>query len=936
MWSLRTLTPFLAVTLCSIAALVAILLVAASRLDQQAAQETAHRVEVALQEVQASLRAQAQQGAAWLSLLPDTPSPAVVNPRLQASMGSTCLLLLDRELSLLARYTCAPEYEHIQRLPPLKYTAPQQGSLLIDATPYLYALAPVPTQDARRHLLLKLQVVDALWLQHLQANYRLPELKFSTFRPRLQGMQGHALYSPSQDIVGYLVYTRPTPGRDLVRSVLMPLFAGILLIMSIALIMARQMAQLVRQREKSQTRLRNVIDLVPHMIYARDKYGRFILANHATAKLYHCSPKQMIGRTVGELTNDQEAHQQAQRSDRQVLDTGQARNMEEERIRNAQGEERLFHTSKLIYQDDLGFNSAVLSVSIDVTQQRQQELKLRLLSNALEHSGSAILIAARQGEIQYINNRFAALTGYAPEEVTGQPIQHLFNANTRPEARLRIWRNLRKYGHWRGEVQFQRKEGAPYWSMVSISPIRNRKQEITHYVVVSEDISELKRAHQQMEKLAFYDTLTGLENRRLFRERLKQAIRAAKRTREQAALLYLDLDRFKRINDTLGHDAGDQLLVTVAQRLRRCVRSSDSIARLGGDEFTVLLPQLQHLEHAAIVARKIIAALTDPIQLGNHNVIVTTSIGITLAPNDGDDITELMKNADLAMYRAKSEGRNNYQFFTAEMNLRASEQLMLESELRHALKRREFSLRYQPQISLSQGRVVGLEALVRWEHPERGTISPLDFVPVAEETGLIVELGYQILEQACQDAVKFQHLLGEPVYMAVNISPRQFRDIELVEAIRAILQRTGLNPHQLELEITESTLMEQIDQSLPMMHDLEQLGISLSIDDFGTGYSSLSYLKQLPVHSLKIDRSFIQEIPHDQDDMSIISAVTAMTQKLKIAVVAEGVETREQLDFLADHQCDLIQGYLFSPPVTALELAERCAQIRQQLQEWQA
>jgi len=443
---------------------------------------------------------------------------------------------------------------------------------------------------------------------------------------------------------------------------------------------------------------------------------------------------------------------------------------------------------------------------------------------------------------------------------------------------------------------------------------RNTDDTPLHLIIQIADITEMKQSQERMERLAFYDTLTDLANRRLFADRLEQAVRQALRHGRPAALLYLDLDNFKRVNDTLGHEAGDALLKIVAERLHTCVRDEDTVARPGGDEFTILLQEVQDARAAGKVARKILRRLQEPIVLGSHEVRVTTSIGVTLTPDDGTDPATLTKNADLAMYRAKERGRDNYQFFAEEMNTRAMERLLLENDLRSSLANDGFELHYQPKVRISSGEVVGLEALLRWKHPTRGLLQPEQFMQIAEESGLIVELGQWVLQHACQDAARIRSASALPLHVAVNLSARQFSDPSLPKTVSAALVAAKLDPGCLELEITETMLMGDVDDAISTLGALRKLGVSLSIDDFGTGYSSLNYLKRLPIDLIKVDRSFVSDIPDSADDMAITAAVIAMAHQLNLAVVAEGVETRTQAEFLEEQGCEYGQGYLYGRP----------------------
>jgi diguanylate cyclase (GGDEF)-like protein len=432
---------------------------------------------------------------------------------------------------------------------------------------------------------------------------------------------------------------------------------------------------------------------------------------------------------------------------------------------------------------------------------------------------------------------------------------------------------------------------------------------------------ERKHAELRLMHVTHYDSLTGLANRALFQNRLDHALAVAKRRKHLAALLVLDLDRFKGINDTLGHHAGDQLLVLVAERLRGCVRESDTVARLGGDEFTVILNDVTSAEEVAVVARKVLAALAVSFLLEGHEVYVTPSIGITLYPHDGVTSTGLLKNADAAMYQAKSQGRNNFQFYTADLNRRSVARLKLESGLRQAIDRSEFVLYYQPKIDIKTGTLTGVEAMVRWNKPDTGLVPPVEFIPIAEETGLIIPVGEWVLREALMQIGRWQEEGLPQMRIAVNLSARQFRQNDLVKTITDSLDELGVGGEFLEVEITESLLMDDTALSTMALYKLKDRGVRVSVDDFGTGYSSLSYLKRFPIDALKIDRSFVRDITTDPDDATITNAIIGLAHNLRRRVIAEGVETQAQLAFLQKHGCDEAQGFLFSPPVAATELA---------------
>ena len=553
----------------------------------------------------------------------------------------------------------------------------------------------------------------------------------------------------------------------------------------------------------------------------------------------------------------------------------------------------------------------------DITELKQAEEALRLYANVFEHSGEAILITDSAQHILAANPAFSRLTGYAIDDIQGANPSILASGLTPAETYQSMSAALEEAGYWQGEVVDQRKDGTLYPKWMAISEVRDREGNITHYVASFTDISERKQAEAQISQLAYHDALTGLLNRFSLNSQMEQALAMARREHRALAVMFLDMDRFKIINDTLGHAVGDELLIIVAHRLRENVRDSDIVARLGGDEFVVVLTEVEDATAAARLADKILHVLTQTYRIGENELHSTASIGLAFYPNDGKDSETLMKNADTAMYHAKSQGRNNVQFFTAEMNQIALKRLMLDQDLRVAVEAKQFVLHYQPQLDSRNGRVIGVEALVRWCHPRDGLISPAEFIPIAEESGLILPLGEWVLDEACRQLRAWRDSGIKDVTMAVNLSAHQLHAPVLLEQVAHTLEKHGLAGADLELEITESVAMHDPDAGIVKLKALRSLGVRLSIDDFGTGYSSLSYLKLLPIHTLKLDQSFVRDIESDSNDVAICTATIALAHNLGLVVIAEGVETEAQRLLLTSHQCDFMQGYLFSKPLPA-------------------
>lgn len=545
----------------------------------------------------------------------------------------------------------------------------------------------------------------------------------------------------------------------------------------------------------------------------------------------------------------------------------------------------------------------------------------------LESIGDGVVSTDIASKVTYLNKQAEKMTGWSRENASGRPLAEVFqliDSTTRLPARNPVEQviQLKKPMGLFANSILVRRDGYESPIEDSVAPIFDKMGEVTGAVIVFHDITQVRAMAQQMAHLAQHDYLTDLPNRMLLNDRLSQAITYAKRHGTQLAVLFLDLDNFKHINDSLGHLAGDKLLESVARRLVGQVRQSDTVSRPGGDEFVILLLEDAYAENATITAEKIVQSLAQPHHIDEHELHITTSIGISLFPSDGRDADTLIKNADTAMYHAKKRGRDNYQFFKSDMNIRVVERQSIESDLRRAIDREEFVLHYQPKVNLKSGEIIGAEALIRWMHPSKGMIFPESFIAIAEDCGLIIPIGRLVLRQACRQAKEWVDAGISVVTIAVNISALEFRHQHFIQHVREVLQETGLEPQLLQLELTESVLMRNVESSTTILQALKEMGIQLAVDDFGTGYSSLSYLNQFPIDVLKIDQSFVRDISANKSNGVIVSAVISMGASLKQKVIAEGIETQEQLAFLKAQDCSEGQGYFFGWPVPSKDFAK--------------
>ena len=681
-------------------------------------------------------------------------------------------------------------------------------------------------------------------------------------------------------------------------------------------------ARLTAAASASEERLRRIFDISPVMIaISRRADGVFIDINEAYAGITGYRRDELIGRSSLELGIWHRPEERGTLLERLQAD-GAVRGVDM-KIRTRSGEIRdvLASFIPISIKDE----ACLLGVALDITERQRTAAQMRKLARALEQSADMVMITDREGVIEYVNPAFERTTGYGAAEVCGQRPNMLRSGMQGQEFYRVLWQRILA-GEVFSEVFINRsRAGEIYYEQKTITPLRDAAGEITHFVATGRDISERIKFEERLRYLAEHDTLTTLPNRTQLLDQLQTILAAARARARLVAVLFLDLDRFKNINDTLGHAAGDDLLLELGRRLRGHLRTHDRIARFGGDEFVIVMDELARAEDASTLASRLLESIARPFDIAGSRLHVSASIGISLFPGDGEDSGTLLKQADAAMYRAKERGGNRYMFYAADIGAHAHRRLTLENHLRQALDRGEFVLHYQPQVDGRSGRILGCEALLRWRQPEQGLVPPADFIPLLEETGLIVPVGRWVLETACAQLADWRHSHDGGLTMAVNISSRQFHEGGLPELVAGLVQRHALDPARLELEITESTLMQHIPNTADTLAALVGLGVGIALDDFGTGYSSLNYLRRFPIDTLKVDRAFIGNIPGHADDTAIVEAIIALARTLHLRVIAEGVETLVQREFLGELGCQAMQGYLFSRPVPAADFARLLA-----------
>ena len=688
----------------------------------------------------------------------------------------------------------------------------------------------------------------------------------------------------------------------------------------------------------TQIYLRSMMDNIPHLTWLKDAEGRYLAINRAFARFLRLNDvDEGIGKTDLDLQSKEPA-ENYRADDAEVMASRQQKYV----VEKAFDGDRVFwvETFKTPIIDADGNVFGTAGISSDITERKWAENELQVAATTFEASLDGIMITDPDGVILRVNQAFTKTTGYSAEEVLGRTPSILKSGRHDPAFYAEMWWTLLETGSWQGEIWDRRKDGEVYPKWLRITVVKAADGTVTHYVGVHTDITEEKTAEDMIKNLAFYDPLTQLPNRRLLMDRLRQTLAASIRSGREGALLFIDMDNFKTVNDTLGHDKGDLLLKEVARRLSTCVREGDTAARLGGDEFVVMLEGLNEIPaeaaaQAEAVGAKILATLGKVYAIAGQEIRSTPSIGITLFGNQRENIDELLKQADIAMYKAKSAGRNAMYFFAPALDAAVKLRVTLEADLRNGIGTDQLLLHYQPQMDV-EGRLIGAEALVRWRHPDRGLVSPAEFIPLAEETGLILPLGNWVLETACKQLAAWATQRGRAdLTVAVNVSAGQFRQPDFVDQVLNTINNTGANPTRLKLELTESLLIENVQDIIGKMQALKGHGVGFSLDDFGTGYSSLSYLKRLPLDQLKVDQSFVRDILIDPNDAAIARTVVALAESMGLGVIAEGVEIAEQRNFLSDIGCYLYQGYFYSKPlpVDAFEqFASSCRSLYSVLQ----
>lgn len=731
-------------------------------------------------------------------------------------------------------------------------------------------------------------------------------------------------HATKQEIMSKWISIKFDKGTD--YQLVWKIVFGSLLLLTIFMVWNRTLKSEVNARKISEARFRALFEQMPSgvAVYeAVDNGDDFIFKdlNRAAEKIDNIKREELIGKRVTEAFPGVEElglfgvfkH---------VWQSGKA----EELLDGSYNDDNTIE----VWRDNRVYklpSGDIVTVYDDITNRKQAEVQNALISTVYENTSEAIVIADSNSRIIDCNRAYSEITGYSLEEVKGKNPSLISSGQQKEEFYQNMWKSIKETGGWSGEIWDRRKNGEAYPQWLSINAVVNPDGILSHYVGVFTDISNIKETERKLEHLAFRDALTGLPNRQLFQDRLKHEIARTHRDESRIALIFLDLDKFKQVNDSLGHHIGDELLQSIAKRIQNNVRDDDTVARLGGDEFTIILTSISSTSTAADIAEKIIEVVKQPIILHGHEIFIGASIGISLYPGDATSEGSMIRNADAAMYHAKETGRGNFKFFSEEINQLNQHRRLLENNLRRAIKNQEFEVYYQPQINITTNKVIGSEALIRWNDPHQGLISPADFIPIAEDTGLILEIGAWVFKDVCEQLRRDKEAGIDSVRVAINLSAVQFRDDGLLEMISSTIKNNNVATELIEIEITESAIMENANEAIVILEKLSSLGLRISIDAFGTGYSSMAYLKKFPVDQLKIDREFICDLPNDSDDAILTTTMINLANSLGIEALAEGVETKEQIEFLRDQGCRYVQGYYYSRPLPHKEFSAYISSI---------
>jgi diguanylate cyclase (GGDEF)-like protein/PAS domain S-box-containing protein len=679
---------------------------------------------------------------------------------------------------------------------------------------------------------------------------------------------------------------------------------------------AEQMTHELQESAHRDHLLATIVEQSADAIITKDLEGRVTSWNAAAKKMFGYSTDEILNQDIRILYPSE-----SETVSRQKLTMLEVEGDSEITARRKTRDGQLLDvviTASYLYDSDRN-RIGDIGIIRDVTEKRKADEQLMLWASVFEHSGEAIMITDRENRVISVNSSFADITGYQLDEVIGRNPHFLASGRHDGSFYAAMWASLQGEGVWRGEIWNKKKSGEIFPERLTITTIKDIRDSVRNYIAIFSDISEQKEREEYIHHLAHHDALTGLPNRTLLRDRMEQAFIHASRHGDHVAVMFIDLDRFKIINDTMGHETGDQLLVVVAQRLLRLFRDGDTVCRLGGDEFIVLLPEIRNSGNLVTIAEKVLEELSQHYEIEDYELDITPSIGISLYPDDGNDIDEIISHADAAMYHAKEQGRSNFQFFTTALNKMVNERLVMETELHQALGNDEFELHFQPQFRLTDQTLSGVEALIRWQSPKLGAVPPDKFIPLAEEIGMIHKIGEWVMQTACEAGSHWHKRFGFSGRIAVNVSVKQLNSPEFNDQVMQILQTTGMASAMLEIELTETALMETIEHSARVLKLFRDKGVTISIDDFGTGYSSLNYLRRLPLDVLKIDRSLIGELPEVDEEREIANAIIAMAKGMHLRVVAEGVERDQQAEYLKLAGCDEVQGYYYCHPLPRSE-----------------